>query len=172
MGDIAGMNDEGWLHAKGLDLADCFLERTEGIGVGWLVEPDMAVADLQEGQPARFGSRRLADNAHRTRHTACNGPQHAGTGPGLAFQDLAPADAAPIVVLRSHRQSPLKPRWLPRTRSRLSKIYSPDFRGPFAAINAAMTSSPGSSNRFAPDCGAPNPSRCRDAPRDAVVAPS
>ena len=27
MGDIAGMNDKGWLHAKRLDLADRFLER-------------------------------------------------------------------------------------------------------------------------------------------------
>src|SRR5262249_43381006 len=49
MGDIAGMNDEGWLHAKRLDLADRFLERAEGVGIGGLVEPDMAVADLQEG---------------------------------------------------------------------------------------------------------------------------
>src|SRR6516162_10486167 len=32
MGDIAGMNDEGWLHAKRLDLADRFLERAEGVG--------------------------------------------------------------------------------------------------------------------------------------------
>ena len=46
MGDIAGMNDEGWLHAKRLDLADRFLERAEGVGIGRLVEPDMAVADL------------------------------------------------------------------------------------------------------------------------------
>src|SRR6266446_6382268 len=46
MGDIAGMNDEGWLHAKSLDLADRFLERAQRVGIGRLVEPDMAVADL------------------------------------------------------------------------------------------------------------------------------
>src|SRR5262249_13746842 len=46
VGDIAGMNDEGWLHAKSLDLADRFLERAEGGGIGRLVEPDLAVADL------------------------------------------------------------------------------------------------------------------------------
>src|SRR5215831_19882719 len=88
MGDIAGMNDERWLHAKRPDLADRFLERAEGVGIGRLVEPDMTVADLQEGQPARFGSRRLADNAHRARDTATS------------------ADAALIVVIRSHRRSP------------------------------------------------------------------
>ena len=46
MGDIAGMNDEGWLHAQSLDLVDRFLERAERVGIGRLVEPDMAVADL------------------------------------------------------------------------------------------------------------------------------
>ena len=114
MGDIAGMNDEGWLHRQGLDLVDRFFERADGVGVGGLVETDMAVADLQERQPTRFGSRRLADNAHGTRHAACDRPQDASTGPGHAFQDFAPADAVPVIVIRSHRQSPLKPRWLPR----------------------------------------------------------
>ena len=57
MGDIAGVNDEGWLDRKRLDLVDRFLERADGVGVGRLVEPDMAVADLQEGQPTRFGGR-------------------------------------------------------------------------------------------------------------------
>jgi len=103
MGDITRMNDEGWLH-RGLDLIDRFLERAEGVGVGRLIEPDMAVADLQEGQSTRFGSRRLADNPHRMRHAACDCPQDASTGPGHAFQDLAPADAVPVIVIRSHRQ--------------------------------------------------------------------
>ena len=65
MGDIARMNDKGWLHGKSLDLVDRFLERAQGVGVGWLVEPHMAVADLQEGQPTRFGSRRLAPIHHK-----------------------------------------------------------------------------------------------------------
>jgi hypothetical protein len=37
MGDIARMNDKGWLHGKSLDLVDRFLERAQGVGVGWLV---------------------------------------------------------------------------------------------------------------------------------------
>src|SRR5215813_6497768 len=131
MGDIAGMNGEGWLHAERLDLADRFLERAEGVGIGRLVEPDVAVADLQEGQPARFGSSRLADNAHRARDPAGDGPQDAGTGPGHAFENFAPADAALVAVIRSHRQSPLKPESLARIRSGISKIYSLFSRRPF-----------------------------------------
>ena len=48
MRDIAGMNDEGWLHRQGLDLVDRLFERADGVGIGGLVETDMAVADLQE----------------------------------------------------------------------------------------------------------------------------
>jgi hypothetical protein len=47
-----------------------------------------------------------------------------------AFQDFAPADAAAVIVIRSHRQSPLKPRWLPGTRVGIDKIYSRLFPEP------------------------------------------
>jgi hypothetical protein len=77
----------------------------------------------------RFGSRRLADNAHRTRHAACDRPQDAGAGPGHAFQDLASADAAPVVVIRSHRESPLKPRPPPRHQIANEQGLFPSFRG-------------------------------------------
>ena len=48
MGDVAGMDHKGRLHRQRLDLADGFLERAERVGIGRLVEADMAVADLQE----------------------------------------------------------------------------------------------------------------------------
>ena len=74
MRDIAGMNDEGRLHRQGLDFVDRFFERSDGVGIGGLVETDMAVADLKERQPAGFRSCRLADNTHGTRHAACDRP--------------------------------------------------------------------------------------------------
>src|SRR5207247_1071357 len=114
MGDIAGVNDEGWLDRKRIDLVQRFLERADSVRVRRLVESDMAVADLQEGQPTRCDGPCLADNAHRARDAAGDGPQDAGTGPGHAFENFAPADAVPVIVIRSHRQSPLKPPWLPR----------------------------------------------------------
>src|SRR5262249_42920243 len=131
MGDIAGVNDEGWLDRKRIDLVQRFLERADSVRVRRLVESDMAVADLQEGQPTRFDGPCLADNAHRARDPAGDGPQDAGTGPGHAFENFAPADAALVVVIRSHRQSPLKPGSLARIRSGISKIYSSFSRRPF-----------------------------------------
>src|SRR5205807_9339080 len=66
----------------------------------------------------------FAANAPRARDPACDGPQDAGTGPSHAFANFAPADAALVDVIRSHRQSPLKPELLARIRSGISKIYS------------------------------------------------
>src|SRR3984893_14157094 len=131
MGDIAGVNDEGWLDRKRIDLVQRFLERADRVRVRRLVESDMAVADLQEGQPARCDGLCFADNAHRARDAAGDGPQDAGTGPGHAFENFAPADAALVAVIRSHRQSPLKPESLARIRSGMSKIYSLFSRRPF-----------------------------------------
>ena len=131
MGDIAGVNDEGWLDRKRIDLVQRFLERADSVRVRRLVESDMAVADLQEGQPTRCDGPCLADNAHRARDAAGDGPQDAGTGPGHAFENPAPADAALVAVIRSHRQSPLKPELLARIRSEISKIYSLFSRRPF-----------------------------------------
>src|SRR6202040_3620242 len=93
MRDIAGMNDECWLRRERADLLDGFLERADGIRIGGLVEADMAVADLQEREPARRRSLRFADDADGARYPARHGPQHARSRPGHAFQDFAPADA-------------------------------------------------------------------------------
>src|SRR6201988_3636787 len=109
MGDIAGVNDEGWLDRKRIDLVQRFLERADSVRVRRLVEPDMAVAYWKEAQPTRGDCPCLADNAHRARDAAGDGPQDAGAGPGHAFENFAPADAALVAVIRSHRQSPLKP---------------------------------------------------------------
>src|SRR5262245_13124443 len=94
MGDIAGVNDEGWLDRKRSDLVQRFVERADSVRVRRLVESEMAVADLKEGQPTRFGGPCLADNAHRARDAAGDGPQNAGASPGHAFENFAPADAA------------------------------------------------------------------------------
>ena len=48
--DVAGMDDEIRLFAKRLHLGDSFAEGRAGVGIGRLVEADMAVADLQEGE--------------------------------------------------------------------------------------------------------------------------
>jgi hypothetical protein len=118
MRDVAGVNEEGRLHRRCLDLVDRFLKRADGVGIGRLVEADMAVADLQERQPARLlCGPCLADEANRSRNAARNRPQHAGAGPGHALEDLTPADALRFVVIGCHRQSPSQPQWLAGARS-------------------------------------------------------
>src|ERR1700730_8387992 len=54
MGDIAGVDHEGGLGWKPIHLADRFLQGPEGVGIGRLVETDMAVRNLQEAE-ARGG---------------------------------------------------------------------------------------------------------------------
>jgi hypothetical protein len=50
MGDITRMDHEGGTGLQCLHLADRFAQRAEPVRIGWLVEADMAVADLQEGK--------------------------------------------------------------------------------------------------------------------------
>ncbi len=47
---VAGMNDEIRPFAERLHLGDGFAEGRAGVGIGRLVEADVAVADLQEGE--------------------------------------------------------------------------------------------------------------------------
>jgi hypothetical protein len=81
MGDVAGVDHEGRLHRHRLDLVDRLLERAERVRIGRLVEADMAVADLQEGQAGGLASRlRLADR-----------PSERGTPPEMVQSTPVPA---------------------------------------------------------------------------------
>src|SRR6202140_3397060 len=93
------MDHEGRLLEQRDDLAYCLLKRAERIGIGRLVEADMAVADLQERQALNFLRLRLAHDAQRVRHAAGNGPQHAGADPGHAFENFASVDAIVAVEI-------------------------------------------------------------------------
>src|SRR4051794_4430908 len=106
MRDVAGVDHERWLFRHRVDLVDGFLQRADRIRIGRLVEADMAVADLQERHAGGLGGQRRVDNAERARHAAGDGPEHAGAGPGHAFQDLASADTVPVVVVIAHGKSP------------------------------------------------------------------
>ena len=74
MGDIAGVDDEGWLHGQGLDLVDRLLERAACVGIGGLVETHVAVADLQECQPHGCRRHRFTYDSDRTRQTTRDSP--------------------------------------------------------------------------------------------------
>ena len=106
MGDVAGVDHERRLFRHRLDLVDGLLQRAERIGIGRLVEADMAVADLQERHPGGLGGQRRVDDAERARHAAGDGPEHAGACPGHAFQHAASADTVIVVVVIAHGKSP------------------------------------------------------------------
>src|SRR5262249_17904314 len=112
MADVAGVDHEGRLLGQRIDLADGLFQRAERVGIGGLVEADMAVADLQEGETMAVRSLRLAHNPERVRYAAGDGPQHAGATPGHAFQDFAPVDAVSLVEFTHLRISfqPLSPK--------------------------------------------------------------
>ena len=55
VGDVAGVNHEGRLFGERADLGDRLLEGLARIGVGGLVEADMAVGNLGEGEAGLLG---------------------------------------------------------------------------------------------------------------------
>ena len=91
--DVAGVQHEGRLWPQGLDSLDGQAERAGDVGVGGLVEADMAVADLDEAEPARGRLGRLGGaDQPRARHAAGDRPEHARPDPGHAAQQAAPVD--------------------------------------------------------------------------------
>src|SRR4029077_13796868 len=91
MRDIAGVNDERRLGRHCLHLTDRLAQRAQRIRIGRLVEADVAVAHLQEGESGRLCGRRLTDQAHGVRNTPADGPKYAGSRPKHAFEHFAAA---------------------------------------------------------------------------------
>ena len=75
-------------------------EGAERVGIGRLVEADMAVAELDEGGTGGLGRGGLgrAEQAGRARYAAAYGPDHAGADPGRAFQQAAPVHDAVVLI--------------------------------------------------------------------------
>src|SRR4029077_2043842 len=68
MRDIAGMQHHRRLLRQRRDLVERELQGSVRVGIGFLVEPDMAVADLDEAEPARRRGKRLATETDALRH--------------------------------------------------------------------------------------------------------
>ena len=63
MGDVAGVNRQRRLDGHGVDVVDRLLERGRDVGIGFLVEADMRIADLQEQGDARPADTPFSDAA-------------------------------------------------------------------------------------------------------------
>src|SRR5205807_8750711 len=75
MRDVAGVDHEGWLRRHCLDLADGLFERAIDVRVRGLVEPHVAVADLQEGERAYALRHRLVHKPKGARYAARDCPE-------------------------------------------------------------------------------------------------
>src|SRR5690349_14023758 len=100
--DIARVDHEAGLHRQQLDPVDRLAECRERIRIGRLVETDMAVADLKEGERCGHGFRgkRLAE-AHGLWKAAAKGPEDPGARPSHAVEK-APAVNAVFIVETGH----------------------------------------------------------------------
>jgi hypothetical protein len=90
---VARVHDERRPLRQRIDARDALLERPDHIGVRWLVEPDVTVADLHEAERPR-----CARGAHITQRTrgeaaASERPHDAGPGPRHALQEALAVDA-------------------------------------------------------------------------------
>src|ERR1700722_1934117 len=120
MRDVAGMDHERRLGRHGDDLADRFPQRAERIGIGRLVETDMAVGNLQETEP-RLGRLRRSDQ-RRFRHAAGERPYHAGSRPDHTFERLAAVES--FILTMRHLASPRPALCRSRRRLGVRRDYS------------------------------------------------
>src|SRR6266850_168257 len=104
MREIAGVQDERRLFGSRLDLCDGGTQRGGDIGVRRLVEPDMAIADLDEAEAAHApavtqGAARGLLNRHALEHAALQGPHGSSADPSHTLQEPAPIPNLLVIVL-------------------------------------------------------------------------
>jgi hypothetical protein len=90
VGEVAGVENQVRLADGGVDLVDGHLQGTVDVGVGRLVEADVAVADLNESEVGGFGLVFGSAEQLRTGYAAGERPYYGGAGPLHALQK-APA---------------------------------------------------------------------------------
>src|SRR6185369_2269746 len=77
MRDVARVNHKRRLVIERIDLIDCFLKRLRHIVIWILIEPDMAIADLDETEPRL--SFRAQNQFTRAEHASVHGPNNSGS---------------------------------------------------------------------------------------------
>ena len=98
MRQVSGV-DEKIRTARGrIDSPQCGLKRRGDVGVGRLVEADVAVADLHECEIRLRGRLHWFAEHPRRGHSAGKSPNQAGAGPGHALQESAAVNAVSAAV--------------------------------------------------------------------------
>ena len=89
---VPGVQDEVGLMGKGVDLIRPRPGTSGDVRIGWLVESDVAVADLDKGEVLRVHLLGLSSQQAGYRHASRKAPHHARASPLHAFQEAAPVD--------------------------------------------------------------------------------
>jgi hypothetical protein len=90
MGEVASVKNQIWLVDGGIDLVNGQLQGSVDISIRRPVEPDVAVADLNEGEIGSFAVAFLSAEALRTGYATGKRPYHGSAGPLHAFQKATP----------------------------------------------------------------------------------
>ena len=112
MGEVTGVNDEFGLLFKLIDSVDGCLERSVDIGIGRLIEADVAVADLNEGEVAARSFFVLSQTKYGRSWDSCSHrPNQAGRTTSLQgfnaslqrgiFADEALRKRAPVTMCKA-----------------------------------------------------------------------
>src|SRR5262249_49710922 len=98
MTQVTRMQDKLRPGRQTVNLGDRFLESSDDILVRVFVEPDVAVADLNEAEIARcYRVDRAKDFGGE--HATTQGPKHTSACPGHAFQETTTIDAVGVLIV-------------------------------------------------------------------------
>ena len=103
MADVAGMQDEFRLLGKSIDLIYRGLQCCDHVGIGRLIEPHVAVADLHKTELPHFVGLRFRSHVKgersRSQHTAFNHAECSCARPSHAFQKSSTVNSVLMVVM-------------------------------------------------------------------------
>jgi hypothetical protein len=119
VGDVAGVDQEGWSVRGRSHMIQCLLECSGDVGVDRLVETEMTVADLgkcEAGLRCLGLSYQAGGDDLGPWNAAGDAPDHRTSGPGHAFQESAPvlalfvlARVSGVVFVCAHARAPSWP---------------------------------------------------------------
>src|SRR5690348_16346416 len=100
--EVAGVQPKGRSFGQRVDLGHRLSQGSRDVLVGFLIESNMTVADLDKTQIGSGGSARRIGSlveSLRSENTAGHGPEHAGSSPSHAFEEPAAVDAVLVVIV-------------------------------------------------------------------------
>jgi len=104
MSEVTRVDDEIWRMRQGIYFGDSFLEGGGDIPIWFVVEPDMAVADLGKGKVGCLpcgGWRSSLANDLRMENAAAHAINNARAHPGHALEESATINAIVIGIVRN-----------------------------------------------------------------------